>query len=287
MLSILVPVHNNRKLVGNCLRSIIDTLDRLRLVEQAEVILMDDQTSPTESIPDLFRTFKQQCKAQVMAFRFKTRQNYSRACAVGLSLTQGSSVLVLSDDMLLTPSYLRTLLAVSALDPSHGIVRGTSPHVEGFPEHQVAAPLPYQSYEDVVAFAQYVESCNGLSFVEDSRLTGDSMLIRRDVIEKIGVMDGRFFGFRGALDFGVRAQRAGIKLICAKGAWLHHVEPTPRDEALLAAEYQHFRQKWGSDLPETDPGTALDTAKLRAAGPAQGPDFQPELEMEMDDVEVF
>src|SRR6478736_6033318 len=141
MLSIVVPVRNTRTYAANCLRSIIDTLDRLRLTEQAEVVLMDDDSDPADGIPDLFRTFKQSIKSQVIAFRFKKRQHYSRACAVGFSLTQGQSVLLLSHDMLLTPPYLRTLLAVSALDEKFGIVRGTSPHVDMFPEHEIPAPL--------------------------------------------------------------------------------------------------------------------------------------------------
>src|SRR6476620_10958137 len=107
MLSILLPVRNGRKHAANCLRSIIDTLDRLHLDQRAEVILMDDDSAPAEGIPDLFRTFKQSTRSPAMAFRFKKRQHYSRACAVGLSLTQGDAILLLSHDMILTPPYLR------------------------------------------------------------------------------------------------------------------------------------------------------------------------------------
>jgi glycosyltransferase involved in cell wall biosynthesis len=118
MLSIVVPVRSTRQYAANCLRSIIDTLDRLRLSDQAEVILMDDDSPVSEGIADLFRSFKQSSKSPVMAFRFKKRQHYSRACAVGFSLTQGEAILLLSHDMVLTPAYVQILLAVSALDPA-------------------------------------------------------------------------------------------------------------------------------------------------------------------------
>ena len=304
MLSIVVPVRNTRTYASNCLRSILDTLERLRLWESEEVILMDDDSDPADGIPDLFRTFKQSARCEVMAIRFKNRQYYSRACAVGFSLAQGEAVLLLSHDMVLTPPYLRTLLAVSGSDASSGIVRGTSPHVDMFPQHQVAAPLPYRAYDDIVAFAEYVERCNGLSCVEDPHLCGDSFLLTRRVIEKVGVMDGRYFGVFGDIDLGLRAQRAGFKLMCAKGAWLHHVGASVhRDDAektmdpassqaegwrVVRDSYDQFRQKWGPSLPAEYPGTvALDFPRLRASGPVVGGDFQPELEMDMDQVEVI
>src|SRR5688572_23212733 len=114
MLSIVVPFRNSRAYAGNCLRSIIDTAERLRLApEHVEAVLMDDDSDHVEGIPSLFRTFKQSAKFPVMALRFKKRQHYSRACAIGLSLTAGDSILLLSHDMVLTPSCVQTLLAVS------------------------------------------------------------------------------------------------------------------------------------------------------------------------------
>jgi hypothetical protein len=80
-------------------------------------------------------------------------------------------------------------------------------------------------------------------------------------------MDLRFFGYFGDVDYGLRAQLAGFKLICAKGAWLYHhggghvvreVEKSidgNRDDAqrqrleLVEAAYQQFRQKWNIAAP--------------------------------------
>src|SRR6266542_2437379 len=208
MLSIVVPVRNSRTYVSNCLRSIIDTLDRLRMWERSEVVLMDDDSDPADQIPELFRSFKQSARCEVIAFKFKTRQHYSRACAVGFSLTQGNSILLLSHDMVMTPPYLRTLMEVAALDPAYAIVRGTSPHVDMYPEHQIVAPLAYRVYDDIVAFSEYVAKCYGLTHVEDPRLCGDSFLMQRAVMEKIGVMDSRYYGNFGDLEYGRRAQRA-------------------------------------------------------------------------------
>ena len=48
------------------------------------------------------------------------------------------------------------------------------------------------------------------------------MYIRREVIDKIGVFDTRFFGFWSDIDYGIRVQRAGWRHGIAAGAWLYH-----------------------------------------------------------------
>ena len=304
MLSIVVPVRNARNLAANCLRSINDTLQRLRLVDAAELIVMDDDSDPADQIPQLLRSFKQGARYAVTALRFNKRQNYSRACALGFSLAKGESVLLVSHDMVLTPPYVRTLLAASALDATYGIVRGTSPHVDMFPQHQIAAPLTYRSYDDIVAFSEYVERCNGLACVEDQQLCGDSFLIARRVIDKIGTMDGRYVGMFGDIDLGLRAQRAGFRLMCAIGAWLHHVgSGTFRDEARKGRDiasrdaegwqvaldsYQQFRRKWDPALPQEYPGSLkLDYVRLRQVNPPEPADFQPPSSISSYDVELL
>ena len=107
---------------------------------------------------------------------------------------------------------------------------------------------------------------NGLAFTEDQVLSGNSILVKRAVLERIGVMDTQFFGYFGDVDFGLRCHLAGFKLICAKGAWLRHegaghikteADRTKRDFGavhqirmrLVEDAYTLFRQKWDANLP--------------------------------------
>ena len=115
-------------------------------------------------------------------------------------------------------------------------------------------------------FRKAIFETNGYQFVEDRVLSGDAIYIKRAVLDKIGVMDVQFFGYFGDVDFGMRCHLAGFKLVCAKGAWLHHqgaghvraqaakencdfsVKHKERMQ-LVNAAYQLFRQKWDTDLP--------------------------------------
>jgi GT2 family glycosyltransferase len=187
--------------------------------------------------------------------------------------------------MVITPYYLRTLLEVAELEPDFGIVRGTSDYVDCFPQHQVRPPLPIRGITDIFNFSKLVRTYEGLHCDDDDFLTGDAFLVKRVVLDRIGVMDSRYFGYFGDIDFGLRAQRAGFRLGCAKGAWLRHVgaayykteaarsgrayaEVHAARMAVVQAAYAQFRAKWDPALPEQYPGVQhVEFAALRARPP--------------------
>src|SRR5207247_857064 len=187
-----------------------------------EFIFTDDASESDADLPGLLKQFRGTVSSAVTIFRFRERQHYTRACAYAFSRARGERILFVSHAMIVTPDCVQILSNVAGLDPRFGIVRATSPYVDCFPQHQVALPLPARGLRDLFAFARYVAQCQGLQWVEDRLLTGDVMLIQRAVLDKIGVMDPRYFGYFGDIDFGLRAQRAGFLLVCAKGAWLLH-----------------------------------------------------------------
>lgn len=170
--------------------------------------------------------------------------------------------------MVVTPFFISTLLQVSALGRDIGIVRGTSNYADSHPEHTIAPGIRLSNYDQILAFSAEVARKHGSSFAEDQLLSGDAVLIKRALVDEIGVMDLRFFGYFGDVDYGMRAHLAGFKLVCAKGTWLlHHgaghvrreieldrehsnVAARARRMELVEAAYGKFRDKWGGDLPE-------------------------------------
>src|SRR5439155_11059883 len=122
---------------------------------------------------------------------------------------------------------------------------------------------------DIARYAADVRSRSGGEVVDWPMLIGDAMLVKRAVIDRIGVFDTRFYAYMADIDYGVRLHRAGFRHAIARGAWLHHEgEGTAKETAAtggatmpeysrrmlaeVAAAYEQFRQKWGGDnLPPT------------------------------------
>jgi GT2 family glycosyltransferase len=291
MLSILLIARNVQSSAVNCVRSLVASVAKLRMESQVEYILIDDASDAGQECAPVFAETRTMTTSPVRILKFKTRQHYTRAMAHGFSIARGESILFVSHDMLVPPAYIRTLLSVAALDPAIGLVRGTSTYVDCFPNHVIKPPVPFKTIEDVNEFAEYVSHANGLYHEPDRLLTGDSMLVLPAALKKIGVFDPRYYGYFGDIDFGLRLQRAGLKMVCAKGAWLLHEgaayyknEAAGKDYRLthearmqvVGNAYVEFRNKWSPQLPPAYPGTdAIDFDLLRATAPPAGGEYQP------------
>jgi GT2 family glycosyltransferase len=267
MISVIVPARNGKFYTANCLASLLYTFNRLGANQDVEYILIDDNSDPEQGICDQFLRFRKNTPAPVKIVRFKQRRYYAWGCAYGLACAKGSAVLFLSYDMCLTPDYLRTVTNVAALDETFGLIRGTSPYTDLFPQYRVVCPMPLRGFDDMANFAEFVARYHGLAHTEDFLLTGDAMLIKRSLLDKIGSFDTRFpFGYFSDVDFGIRCVRAGFKMVCAKGAWLHHEGAGAyKDEAVtknidinlvytermnnVQACFSAFRDKWDKSLP--------------------------------------
>ena len=205
MLSIIVPARNSPEFTGRCIGSILFSLSRLQI--PAEFILIDDASAPQEQILDVFRRHRAQAQGpfEWKIVRSKKNQHYSGVFSIGLNLATRDIILFISNDMMVTPTFLQALLIVSALSPEIGIVRGTSNHTDSHPEHQVEPPEPMKDYKDIVEFSRQQFAANGARFVEDPVLSGDAIVLKRALVDRIGMLDLRFFGYFGDIDYGMRA----------------------------------------------------------------------------------
>jgi GT2 family glycosyltransferase len=278
LLSVIVPARNDAVSTRECLVSAVNSLSTLNM--NCEFVLIDDASDPDEGIQQVFQEIRGGApQHQFKIARTKQRVHYTGVFSLGLHLSGKEKVFFLSNDMLITPQFFTAVLGVAALSRDFGIVRGTSNYCDSHPEHAVVPPDFLRRYDDVASFSQAVMGIKGLAFTEDSVLSGDAVLISRSLIDRIGVLDLRFFGYFGDVDYGLRAHLAGFKLVCAKGAWLWHkgAGHVKADAArqkqefeilhsermkLVDSAYQMFRQKWDPSLPAAY--SALDSLHLFA-----------------------
>jgi GT2 family glycosyltransferase len=265
LLSVIVPARNDAVSTRECIDSAISSLDALNL--QCDFILIDDASDPVDGIQQVFKEVRAVARQhQFKIVRAKERLHYTRVFSLGVHLSDKERVFFLSNDMLITPQFFMAVLGVAALSRDFGIVRGTSNYCDSHPEHVVAPPDFRRGYADVISFSRANLEVKGFAFTEDHVLSGDAVLISRSLIDRIGVLDQRFFGYFGDIDYGLRAHLAGFKLVCAKGAWLWHkgagylkADAIKRKQESLHSErmqvvenaYQVFRQKWDPSLPAT------------------------------------
>lgn len=307
MPSIIVPARNNAESTARCLGTILLSVNRLQL--NCEFVLVDDASAPEERILDVFLQHRVNAGSaghETKIIRSRKHQHYSGVFSIGLHHTTRDLIFFISNDMIMTTSFVQALLLVSSLSRDFGIVRGTSNYTDSHPEHQVEPKELLNTYVEIDNFSRNVFSAHGGRFVKDQVLSGDAILVKRALVERIGVLDLRFFGYFGDVDYGLRADLAGFKLVCAKGAWLFHEgsghlrhqmkQGTLTFEAaresrfgLVETGYQEFRKKWNVATPETWVGghnelNFLEHARAHPEGVALKYEFPA---LALDDLEIY
>jgi GT2 family glycosyltransferase len=187
-----------------------------------ELILVDDR-SPDE-ILEVYREAAGR-HANTRIFSFASNLEYCHSVNAFLSHSRGERLLFLSNDVFINPSYLRALLHAADRQPACGILRGCSNFVDNdSPAHNVATP-PLPTRRARFAFAAAIATRHASMPPADERyLVGDAFLVTRALLQRIGTFDTRFVGYCADLDFGLRAQIAGYRVVLVPAAFAVHEE---------------------------------------------------------------
>lgn len=113
-------------------------------------------------------------------------------------------VLLLNNDTVVDKDFLGNMIEFAVSNDTIGIV-GPKVFCYDNPDkvqHSTLFKLPYQKKTDTVV--------------------GCSMLIKKDVIKDVGLLDEEYFAYFEENDFCIRAKRAGYKIICVQNSKIWH-----------------------------------------------------------------
>jgi N-acetylglucosaminyl-diphospho-decaprenol L-rhamnosyltransferase len=93
-------------------------------------------------------------------------------------------------------------------------------------------------------------------------VTGASMLIRREVFEKIGLLDENMINYGSDSDFCYRARAAGYSIIYEPSFIIYHKigqsqNPSPEQQKQIRSDMLYFQNKWISGKLYYDLGSEL------------------------------
>lgn len=230
-----------------------DTLDCLRSLHQHDYpntqILVVDNGSKDSEADEIERG---PWTSRVV--RMPENVGFAAGCNIGIrhALTCGADyVWLLNNDTVVEADCLRSLVQAAEEDPTIGLL----------------SPVVYDyARREVVMFAGTVIDFDRLervhlrsiadSSAENERgslaLWGTALLIRRAVVERIGLLDERYFAYVEDMDYSIRAVEAGYSTRLVTVAAAYHKEgqalggvASPLREYLLARNFYLF---WGSHL---------------------------------------
>jgi GT2 family glycosyltransferase/tetratricopeptide (TPR) repeat protein/2-polyprenyl-3-methyl-5-hydroxy-6-metoxy-1,4-benzoquinol methylase len=191
-------------------------------------------------------------------------RGFPAGCNQGINASAGRQVLLLNNDTVVTTGWLRRMLDALHSGERVGLVGPCSNCVSG--EQQVSASYD----EDLVGldgFAwEWGKAHDGEAHDAD-RLVGFCLLVRREVIDQVGLLDERFgTGCFEDDDYTRRALAAGWRAVVARDSFVHHFGSRTFRGAgvdlagLLAANRELYLRKWegegGAGQGESAPAVA-------------------------------
>ena len=198
----------------------------------------------------------------------------------GLAAAGGKHVILLSSRAVVTPRWLETLISTAEMHPRAGLVGPMTNRVNGM-QHLAGVDYDETGLRGLNSFAAQVTENNAGRVDKAMRLSGFCLLIKRDLMARIGGLDEKFeMGNYEDNDYCLRGQLAGYESLVARGCFVHQ-----GDDSVFTTEQLHqleqirgqweiFKAKWG--IPQsTALGEPMDMASLLAGGFQPQRHFQP------------
>ncbi len=202
----------------------------------------------------------------------KNKENlgFAKGCNQGIEAAEGDYILFLNNDVIVTEHWLDNMIECLESDPKIGIVGPRSNYVNSAQIIDVS----YDTIEGLHRFAGDFNRQGQDKWFEVDLLIGFCMLIKREVIDKVGLLDERFgLGNFEDNDFCLRTRTAGYRLVCAGNTYIHHFgnrtfagNQVPYGE-WLEENLKKFNEKWGKQTEESHKKGGKEETAVQAADP--------------------
>lgn len=211
--SVVILTYNSSGTILNCLNSVAANLR-----EHDEVIVVDNASrdNTAQMVKKFIKNRKQ--------FRFienKENLGFSAGTNVGIRASVNPFIVLLNPDTVVTRNWLENLTVhfdsfdIAAVGPLSNYVAGRQ-RMDLYAKEK----FTLKEKPDYIA-AKYYQWYKGLS-VETKLLIGFCMAIRRDVINRLGMLDEELFLGNDDLDLSWRFRLAGMKLRVAADTYIYH-----------------------------------------------------------------
>jgi glycosyltransferase involved in cell wall biosynthesis/predicted Zn-dependent protease len=188
---------------------------------------------------------------RVVVLRNEQNRGFAAGCNQALAEARGDYLVLLNNDTVVAAGWLEGLVRWALHDwPQAGLVGPVSNYTS--PPQLVE--VDYAGAAGIDAFAERRARDYAGRALTTERLTGFCLLFRRDVLEKVGLLDERFgLGFFEDDDLGVRVRQAGFRLVVALDVFVHHFDSRTFAGLGLDAHRQLqdnfalFKDKWGEE----------------------------------------
>lgn len=236
--SIIIPTNDRLDLLIRCVESV-----RRYSPEDVEIIVVDNGSADG--------TISWCLSERVRFVSLARNEGYPAACNKGLRVAAGDALVLLNNDTVVSARWLDNLLAALYSAPDIGMVGPVTNYASG--RQQVR--YPYADLEEFQRIAAEVNVSDPAKWIRAERIVGVCLAFRRELMERIGLLDERFSpGHYEDDDYCLRARLHGFGLLICPDALIHHEgsasfarEGAEAQQRLVERNYRLFLDKWQVD----------------------------------------
>lgn len=205
-LSVIIVNYNVRYYVEQCVKSV----ERATKNIDTEIFIVDN-ASRDHSVSYLHKCLK----GRVEIIESSYNLGFARANNMAIRQSEGDYILLLNPDTIVGEDSIKTVLDFMDNHPNAGGVGVKMHNSDGSlaRESRRGIPTPFVSLLKMLGLSKRYYLSN-LSWDEPCRIeiiSGAFCMVRRDVINKVGVLDKDFFMYGEDIDFSFRILKAGFE----------------------------------------------------------------------------
>lgn len=236
--SIIILTHNQLDYTKLC----IDSIRQYTTAEHYEIIVIDNAS--TDTTVEWLGAQK-----DIKCIFNKENLGFPKGCNQGIEIATGTEILLLNNDTIVTTNWLTNLKMALYSDEKIGAV---GPVTNNCSNYQAIA-VPYKDVKELGEFAtKYNAVSNPNKWENRLKLVGFCLLVKRTIVNLIGVLDERFTpGNFEDDDYSFRIIESGHELLLCNDTFIHHFGSVSFKEKpieynnLLQLNADKFQEKWG------------------------------------------
>lgn len=242
-LSVIIVNYNVRDLLRKCLKSIL----RFQKDLSFEVLVIDNDSEDgsAEMIRQEFN--------EIALLENSRNLGFSAACNQGIKRSRGRFILLLNPDTEFTPGGITAMVKFMDSHSDAGICGPRMTDVAGKLHYSCRC---FPSYLTAISSAQSIlnrlfprnplsrrylqKDSNRTKRIETDWVSGSCLLARREMLEKVGLLDTRFFMYVEDVDLCYRAGKAGYAVYCFPNSIvIHHTAGSSRKRRISMLVEHH------------------------------------------------
>ena len=223
-LSTIIVNYNAGSLLRKCVGSL------LACPLDIEIIVVDNASSDAslDGLQDL---------SQVCVIRNPANVGFAAACNIGVQASSAPFLLFLNPDCFFQPDAIALLFAGFQSGDRVGMVGGLLVNEDGTEQGggRRAVPTPWRSFVRAFGLQRFANFWPKLFYdfhlhkqplpdspIEVEAISGACMLVKRNVMEDVGLWDEGYFLHCEDLDWCMRFRQKGWKILCMPDARISH-----------------------------------------------------------------